>query len=344
MSQYMSEPLRPLTLGEILDRTAQLYRGNFLSFVGVATVPTVVILAAFIPIIAIVAFFGVARAKGVPPLSIGLIALIVTIGIVAILAASAATVFAQAGLIRLAIGAQMGQKLKIRDALKSVWPRFGRFLGVLSLQVVFVALIPMAIAGVAIGLLFLLLRLMDVGTVASGATVGAFTFLAFAVAGVVIVVRAMVYSLALPASVAEDKPAWDSLQRSVKLSRGTRGRIFLMFLLVWALSMVVSMIGYVPMMIVMAIAAAMGPGARSSIVLMVVAEIINILVNFALQTLIPPVYITALVLFYYDQRIRTEGYDIEWMMERAGLTGAAVAPGQSAIAAGPVADPGAVNP
>jgi hypothetical protein len=27
----------------------------------------------------------------------------------------------------------------------------------------------------------------------------------------------------------------------------------------------------------------------------------------------------ALVLFYYDQRIRKEGYDIEWMMQQAGL-------------------------
>ena len=26
------------------------------------------------------------------------------------------------------------------------------------------------------------------------------------------------------------------------------------------------------------------------------------------------------VLFYYDQRIRKEGFDIEWMMQQAGLT------------------------
>jgi hypothetical protein len=28
--------------------------------------------------------------------------------------------------------------------------------------------------------------------------------------------------------------------------------------------------------------------------------------------------------FYYDQRIRNEGYDIEWMMERAGLVAGGV--------------------
>jgi hypothetical protein len=33
----------------------------------------------------------------------------------------------------------------------------------------------------------------------------------------------------------------------------------------------------------------------------------------------PALYSIALTLFYYDQRIRREGYDIERMMEAAGL-------------------------
>jgi hypothetical protein len=37
------------------------------------------------------------------------------------------------------------------------------------------------------------------------------------------------------------------------------------------------------------------------------------------QALIKPIYGIALMLFYYDQRIRLEGYDIEWMMQQAGL-------------------------
>ena len=41
----MSEPLRPLTLGG-LDRTALLYRRNFLLFAGVAAIPTGVIVVA----------------------------------------------------------------------------------------------------------------------------------------------------------------------------------------------------------------------------------------------------------------------------------------------------------
>jgi hypothetical protein len=40
----MKEPLRPSTLGDILDRTVHLYRSRFLVFFGIAVVPTAVIL------------------------------------------------------------------------------------------------------------------------------------------------------------------------------------------------------------------------------------------------------------------------------------------------------------
>ena len=50
------------------------------------------------------------------------------------------------------------------------------------------------------------------------------------------------------------------------------------------------------------------------------ARIAQQLVAFVTNTFIGPIYATGLTLFYYDQRVRKEGYDIEWMMEAAGLT------------------------
>ena len=44
------------------------------------------------------------------------------------------------------------------------------------------------------------------------------------------------------------------------------------------------------------------------------------LVAFFTNTFVGPIYATGLTLFYYDQRVRKEGYDIEWMMQAAGLT------------------------
>jgi hypothetical protein len=40
---------------------------------------------------------------------------------------------------------------------------------------------------------------------------------------------------------------------------------------------------------------------------------------FAAKALTKPIYGIALTVFYFDQRIRKEGFDIEWMMRQAGM-------------------------
>ncbi|HEX4032366.1 MAG TPA: glycerophosphoryl diester phosphodiesterase membrane domain-containing protein [Terracidiphilus sp.] len=332
----MSETLRPMTLGDILDRTIQLYRRNFVSFAGIAAVPTVVILAFMVPLLAAVGTLGVFHRKAAP-LNGALLAAIVAGSMIFAIVILVATVVSQAALIRAVTGAHTGQRLSIGEALGSVRPHFGRYLGVLFLQGIWVGLIPAVIAGVVLGVVFALARAAGGGAGSIGLA-GFAAFLIVAAAIVIIVLRGLTYSLALPACIAETKPAWESLQRSKKLSKGTRGRIFLMFLLIWVVAMALSTGGYIVMLIVMAAAALLGKGGVGGIIAIVAGEIINLLVNFALQVLITPVYMAALVLFYYDQRIRMEGYDIEWMMERAGLTVA-----QPEIASGAAADAETMN-
>jgi hypothetical protein len=77
----------------------------------------------------------------------------------------------------------------------------------------------------------------------------------------------------------------------------------------------------------------------------VIAEIVRVVGDFILQVLIAPISAIALVLFYYDQRIRKEGFDIEWMMEQAGLTEPAsdALPAEDASVSGPVAPPDTVE-
>ena len=41
----MSTPLRPMSTGEILDRTFNLYRNNFVLFAGIAIVPPALMVA-----------------------------------------------------------------------------------------------------------------------------------------------------------------------------------------------------------------------------------------------------------------------------------------------------------
>jgi Protein of unknown function (DUF975) len=325
-----------MTLGDILDRTIQLYRRNFLSFAGIAAVPTVIILAVMVPLLAAIGLLGVVHRRSAP-LSGALFAAIIVGSVAFAMVMLVATVVSQAALIRAVTAAHTGQRLSIGRALSSVRPHFGRYLGVLSLQGIFVALIPSAIAGVVLGVVFALAHAAG-GGVGSIGVAGFAAFLIVVAAVVIIVLRGLTYSLAMPACIVESASAWESLQRSKKLSNGTRGRIFLMFLLIWVVAMALSTGGYIVMLIVMAGAALLGKGGAGSIIVIVAGEIINLLVNFSLQVLITPVYMAALVLFYYDQRIRIEGYDIEWMMERAGLTAA-----QPEIPSGPAADAETLN-
>jgi hypothetical protein len=93
---------------------------------------------------------------------------------------------------------------------------------------------------------------------------------------------------------------------------------------------------------------------------MVVTEIVRVGLDFISKVLLAPIYMIAAVLFYYDQRIRKEGFDIEWMMQRAGLTPpqpqsvpagilglaqtpSAASPGDSAGGFGPVTPPDSVE-
>jgi hypothetical protein len=326
----MNEPLRPLTLGEILDRTLQLYRRNFLLFAGSAAPPSAVIIAMFLAMGAVFGFFARSGAQGIA--SHGPAIVILGIGVLLVLLPLelGATVVSQAALMRAGISVNLGRKLKIREAIRGVWPRFWRYAWLLILQGVFIAVIPGAIAAVALGLVFLLAQLAGGGGFGTGLAAGIFTFVIIGAAFVAMVVLFLMVSLAMPICVAEDKPAWASMSRAIKLSKGTRGRMLLMLLLVWLLSLVVTALAYVPMMIVMVVVTAMAHGARYMGMILIVAEIVNVFINFAIQVFVTPVYALALVLFYFDQRIRTEGYDIEWMMEQAGLTRESAAGAQTA--------------
>ena len=339
----MSETFRPSTLGEILDRTAQIYRRNFWLFAGVAALPIGTVFA----ITAIGgALFGTAAVTfrttslASPP-AIGLIVLVVLIAAPVYIAA---VVFSSAGLTEAAASTYRGEKITIRGAFASVRPRFWRYLWFIILQGIVVALIPAAIAGAVIGVLIFLGTIAGAGTAGSVA-VGFLAVMAVIAAVVVIFLLVLGYSISLPVCVLERKSAWDSLQRGWRLSKGTRGRIFVMFLLVMALAMAVSMISAIPSMIIIFTSAAGGSQPATGSVAFIVAELTRAIFDLVLQVALTPISAIALVLFYYDQRIRKEGFDIEWMMQQAGLTQTTSnAPAAGILGvSGPVAPPDTVE-
>jgi len=125
-------------------------------------------------------------------------------------------------------------------------------------------------------------------------------------------------SLAFPACVVEQIGAWTAIKRSSRLSYGTKGRIFLLFLLGAVLSWLLSMGITLPLTIILSLLLSSGdPQHEQAAGLAII--FISYGAAFAVQALVRPVYGIALVLFYYDQRIRMEGFDIEWMMQQAGM-------------------------
>jgi hypothetical protein len=330
----MSETFRPATLGEILDRTAQIYRRRFMLFVGVAALPIGVIVG----VSAVAGAIWKAFFSSITINNFGMTgALVVLIGVMVVVALPvyiAAAVFSYAGLTSAAANAHRGEGFTIRSALEAVKPRFWHYLWFMILQAILIGLVPMATAVVIITVLLYLAP--GAGT-AGGVALGFVAFLVGATAFVIVVWLALGFSLGFPVCVVENKPAWESLQRAWKLSQGTRGRILVMYLLVIALSFAVSMLSAIPSMIVMFIAVAHGGGAAQSSTAFIAAEIVRVVMDFVLQALIAPVSAIALVLFYYDQRVRKEGFDIEWMMQQAGLA-------QPVFAAPPVESPNISGP
>ena len=152
-----------------------------------------------------------------------------------------------------------GEKITIRGVFNDVRPFFWRYLWFVILQVLVIALIPAVIAGVVIGLLVYLTP----GAGAAGAWRSAASrVLVLRVAAFGIVIWTGSGLLDWPFRLRlEKQSAWTSLQRAWSLSEGTRGRIFVLFLLILALAMAGSMIGIHRHGIVGATAGVMGYGA-----------------------------------------------------------------------------------
>jgi hypothetical protein len=322
----MNETLRPSTLGEILDRTAQLYRGNFWLFAGTAALPFGAMIAVIlvgiilVPVVALVFKGSMAVDINVIRVGAGAVAVVFALPIYL-----AAVVYSAAGITQAAISTHRGEKLTIRWALRTVSPRFWRYFGLLLLQGLMAGLVPGVLAGTIIfGLIFLGSR-AGFGT-AAGIGVAFLVFVVGGAAVVIILWLALSYAMGMAVCVAEQKLAWESLQRAMTLSKGTRLRIFVMFLLLTVLSIAVSMVSYIVSLLIASVASLVGASSTIAAVAAVVGGVLYFAVSVSAQIVIQPVSWIALVLFYYDQRIRKEGFDIEWMMERAGMTAPPPAP------------------
>jgi hypothetical protein len=344
------EAPRPLNLGEILDRTVQHYRDRFLVYLGIAIIPTGVLLILAGSVFLAVAWLGArARTHGAGhvnspgAIAIGFVVL-AAVSLLVLAAAVGVSSLSAAAMNHAAAGALAGRRPTIRGSYAEAWRRGWMYVWLYILQSLIVWVAPLA---VWFGAFMLLTTLLagggrGAGAQAAGALVGLSTIFGLtAVAGYALWMLLCV-SLAFPGCIVEKISAWKALRRSFRLSKGTRGRIFVLYLLGYALGMIVSMVAFVILVIAVALIPALNTPQNSQKLGMAVLFLFYG-GSYAVKAFTKPIYAIALMLFYYDQRIRNEGFDIEWMMERAGLrAGEAVASsgGSSAVLSGdPVAGP-----
>jgi len=131
---------------------------------------------------------------------------------------------------------------------------------------------------------------------------------AFGIYGIIMSLR---YSLAVPACTVEDLKARAAIKRSITLSKGSRGRIFMLGLLT-----IIIQIGLAALTQGFFILA----GIKHKGMLPLWMSVLQQLLAFLTNTFVGPIYATGFTLFYFDQRIRKEGFDIEHMMMTAGMT------------------------
>jgi hypothetical protein len=319
----MAATTPPLSLGEILDRTVQLYRRNFLLLLGISFLPAAID-------VLITGSGSIFLTSQAPQLQtspsvqafftfFGAIAGFLLIGLPLLVAIFSVALSA---LNLTAFQRSHGVEVTIREAYAYAFRHLWRYLGIFALQLLFAAVIPSAVFA---GIVFI--GAMLSALVATSGAGPAFAILA-GILAVVLVIALIVaaisiwlrFCLAFPVCVTEQTRVWPSLQRSNRLTKGSRGRIFVMYLLVFILTMVAFYALDLPVQILLKLTVfksteMMALLSKPPLLL----QVVNLFISFLERSFVMPIYAIALVLFYNDQRTRQEGYDIELLMAQAGL-------------------------
>ncbi len=311
----METNLRPLSLGEILDRTAQLYRSHFLLFAGISSVYAGVIL--------VLSLLQIGAQELLTALHWSQYLIWATgLGMVILFLAIFITGGVAVAANNRAVGwVHLGEPATIRDAYGSILPRIGRYLWLMAITTFIVWVPCLVIYGAYAVFIFAYLgpkglsgaagSQRDAGMmVVFGVVTLAFVVLLLA-ALVYAIVMALRYSLAVPACVVENLKARAAIRRSIELSKGSRWRI----LMLWILAIVIQ-VGLIAITEGFFFVYALKNQGTLPIALRILQQVIA----FFTTTFVGPIYATGMTLFYYDQRVRKEGYDIERMMQTSGLS------------------------
>ncbi len=305
--------LRPLSTGELLDRTFQLYRSRFALFAGLAVLPAAVSVAMQAVRLGYSSHQSLQIHTGSNLVKVQVItaSLFVVYWIFSLLLygiTQAATTWAVSTVY-------LGESAVLKAAYETALRHWFRYTLIVLRQIWAGFWLPIVLfaAGVGVGI---------ARRGATGATVIAGTLFFAAFVSLAYAIWAYIrVSLAIPAAVMESLQVNASIRRSKQLLVTRKVRVFLLIVLLCALYFVIGAI-----QMPLAVIALRARGGEAFL-----TNAISLTIGFLARTLVGPVGAIAVCLFYIDERVRREGFDIEWMMSRiAPATGAANDPRQTA--------------
>jgi hypothetical protein len=303
LNEWLEIDLRPLRLGELLDRTFVLYRSRFWLFAGILLIPHAVLLAGNLLVQGLLSA-GQAGSQVDPSANPG-----------AFLAAAAggmATWVLYFIVYSIALGAAtfavsdvyLNRPTTIRGAFQKLRGRIGSLLGLLFVTGVLFVLLFFAAAFLAamLGGALALLGPTAGGIAAVVVFLGMFVLLAWIM---------LQFSLAVPALVLERAGVFESLSRSSQLTRGRRGQVFVGFLLVFLLTYNAIILIQSPFLAGVFSYSLKGqePPFWLAAMSLITAAVSSVLTG--------PFGVLVIALFYYDARVRKEALDLRLLLAKA---------------------------
>lgn len=261
--------LRPLTLGEILDRTFTLYRRHFLLFVGITALPQLLVLA-----FRLFSLFAGRSTRTVTSFSSTFEAFAIVGALIGVVVYLAAYLYAQGGTVFAVSELYLGRSTTIAESLKRMHGEAASLFGVILLN------------GLAIiaGLILLIIP------------------------GIYVACRLIT---CIPAALLENLNPSESLSRSFALTKGRAGRAFVIYLLYLTILYAATFLFLMPFTVGLALA------ARNPSAVLVLTALTEV-GTFIATVLVTPIFTIATALFYYDLRVRKEGFDLQMMINPSG--------------------------
>ncbi|MGH9405444.1 MAG: hypothetical protein ACRD3D_06370 [Terriglobia bacterium] len=296
----METTLRPLRLGELLDRCFRCYRNYFWLFVGILAIPMAILAAAGVVYQSVIWF-----SSGTPgrPLRFDSALPLVVVGlyiIVVVVVDIAGYAAAQGAATHALSRVYLGRRSSIASAYRGLKGRYG-------------ALVWLAISIALRVILFFIPFGIGIAIIAMGARssaglepIGGIVAVGGAVLGVYL---SLPYVLAIPAFVVEDIRPRVAIDRSTVLAQGYRWQLLLISILMGVITWVVAIIITFPFTVITGLAIAHKTGAHP------MAQVVLAGISPFVKALTAPLFVIGYTMAYYDRRVRQEGLDLDLLID-----------------------------